>query len=140
MVASFTPEKPVISDEWLKSHLTAPDVRVLDCTYFMAGSPQTGRQLYDAHHIPGSRFFDIDDIADSEIALPHRALAGIEDETLVDRPEALIDRSARGLLRRLGEERGRGEKREKEAERAKHGGIHGTARGACKGAAPHLGF
>ena len=61
MVARFTPEKPIVSADWLLSHLTAPDVRVLDCTYFMPGSPRTGRQAYDAHHIPGARFFDIDD-------------------------------------------------------------------------------
>lgn len=71
MVAHFTPDKPVVSADWLKSHLTAPDVRVLDCTYFMPGSPQTGRQAYDAHHIPGARFFDIDDIADTTVNLPH---------------------------------------------------------------------
>jgi len=71
MVALFTPEKPVVSAEWLRSHLTAPDVRVLDCSYFMPGSPQTGRQIYDAHHIPGARFFDIDDVADTDNSLPH---------------------------------------------------------------------
>lgn len=71
MVARFTPEKPIVSAEWLRSHLNAPDVRVLDCTYFMPGSPQTGRQAYDAHHIPGARFFDIDDVADSDTTLPH---------------------------------------------------------------------
>ncbi|OYW43582.1 MAG: 3-mercaptopyruvate sulfurtransferase [Rhodobacterales bacterium 12-64-8] len=71
MVARFTPEKPIISADWLLSHLTAPDVRVLDCTYFMPGAPRTGRQAYDAHHIPGARFFDIDDVADTDIALPH---------------------------------------------------------------------
>ena len=71
MVARFTPEKPVVSAEWLTSHLTAPDVRVLDCTYFMPGSPKTGRQVYDAHHIPGARFFDIDDVADTDSSLPH---------------------------------------------------------------------
>ena len=71
MVALFTPEKPVVSAEWLRSHLTAPDVRVLDCSYFMPGSPQTGRQIYDAHHIPGARFFDIDDVADTDSSLPH---------------------------------------------------------------------
>jgi thiosulfate/3-mercaptopyruvate sulfurtransferase len=71
MVAPFTPEKPVVSAEWLKSHLNAPDVRVLDCTYFMPGSPKTGKQAYDAHHIPGARHFDIDDIADTTIPLPH---------------------------------------------------------------------
>lgn len=71
MVAPFTPEKPVISATWLKSHLNAPDVRVLDCSWFMPGSPQTGKQAYDNHHIPGARHFDIDDIADTTLDLPH---------------------------------------------------------------------
>ena len=71
MVAHFRPDKPVVSAEWLKSHLSAPDVRVLDCSWFMPDAPRTGRQAYDAHHIPGARFFDIDDIADTTINLPH---------------------------------------------------------------------
>lgn len=71
MVARFTPEEPTVTADWLRSHLTAPDVRVLDCTYFMPGSPQTGRQAYDGRHIPGARFFDIDDVADTDSALPH---------------------------------------------------------------------
>lgn len=71
MVARFSPDKPIVSTAWLKSHLSAPDVRVLDCTYFMPGAPQTGKQAYDAHHIPGARYFDIDDIADTETSLPH---------------------------------------------------------------------
>lgn len=71
MVARLTPDKPIVTADWLKSHLTAPDVRILDCTFFMPGSPRTGRQAYDAHHIPGARFFDIDDIADSDNPLPH---------------------------------------------------------------------
>ena len=36
MVAHFTPEKPIVTAQWLKSHLTAPDVRVLDCTSYHA--------------------------------------------------------------------------------------------------------
>ena len=71
MVARFTPEKPIVSAEWLKSHLTAPDVRTLDCTWFMPGAPHTGRHAYEAHHIPGARYFDIDDIADTDSPLPH---------------------------------------------------------------------
>lgn len=71
MVARFSPEKPIVSADWLLSHLTAPDVRVLDCSWFMPDAPRTGRQVYDAHHIPGSRFFDIDDIADTDSSLPH---------------------------------------------------------------------
>ena len=71
MVAHFTPDKPIVSAEWLVSHLNAPDVRVLDCTYFMPGSPRTGRQVYNPPHIPGARFFDIDDVADTDSTLPH---------------------------------------------------------------------
>lgn len=71
MAAHFTPDKPIVSAEWLRSHLSAPDVRVLDCSWFMPDAPQTGRQIYDAHHIPGARFFDIDDISDTDSSLPH---------------------------------------------------------------------
>lgn len=71
MVAHVTPDKPLVSADWLVSHLTAPDVRVLDCTWFMPDAPRTGRQAYDSNHIPGARFFDIDDVADSDTALPH---------------------------------------------------------------------
>jgi thiosulfate/3-mercaptopyruvate sulfurtransferase len=74
MPARFDAEKPIVSADWLKSHLGAPDVRVLDCTYmttFKPGEAQTGRTAYDSHHIPGARYFDIDDIADTDSALPH---------------------------------------------------------------------
>jgi thiosulfate/3-mercaptopyruvate sulfurtransferase len=71
MASRFTPETPLVSADWLKSHLTAPDVRVLDASYFMPGAERTGRQVYDAHHIPGAQFFDIDEIADTDSPLPH---------------------------------------------------------------------
>jgi thiosulfate/3-mercaptopyruvate sulfurtransferase len=71
MVARFTPDKPIVTADWLKSHLRAPDVRVLDCTSFLPTERRTGRQAYEAHHIPGSRFFDIEDIADTDSPLPH---------------------------------------------------------------------
>lgn len=74
MVARFYAEQPIVDANWLKSHLGAPDVRVLDCTWistFRAGEPQTGKASYDAHHIPGARYFDIDEIADTDSPLPH---------------------------------------------------------------------
>src|ERR1700755_2389640 len=71
MVAPFTPEKPTVTADWLKSHLTAPDVRVLDCTWFLPTESKTGKAEYDAHHIPGARFFDIDDISDTASPHPH---------------------------------------------------------------------
>jgi thiosulfate/3-mercaptopyruvate sulfurtransferase len=71
MVAHFTPDKPIVTAAWLKSHWSAPDVRVLDCTSYLPTEPRTGRQAYDAHHIPGARFFDIEDIADTDSPFPH---------------------------------------------------------------------
>jgi thiosulfate/3-mercaptopyruvate sulfurtransferase len=73
-MAARAAEKPIVSADWLKSHLAAPDVRVLDCTYattFKPGEAQTGKSFYDGAHIPGARYFDIDDIADTDSPLPH---------------------------------------------------------------------
>ncbi|OUS04117.1 3-mercaptopyruvate sulfurtransferase [Rhodobacterales bacterium 52_120_T64] len=61
----------LVSTQWLDDHLDAPDVRILDATYFLPGAERDGRAEYDASHIPGARYFDIDDVADSRSSLPH---------------------------------------------------------------------
>lgn len=61
----------LVSTQWLQDHLSAPDVRVLDATYFMPDDERDARAEYEASHIPGARYFDIDDIADTRSALPH---------------------------------------------------------------------
>ena len=71
MVARFKPESPLVSADWLINHLNAPDVRVLDATWFMPDAGKTGKKAYQAQHIPGARFFDIDDVADTDSTLPH---------------------------------------------------------------------
>lgn len=72
MAARFTQESPLVSAEWLKSHLSAPDVRVIDATWFIPGtSAVSGQQAYAAGHIPGARFFDIEDLSDANSSLPH---------------------------------------------------------------------
>jgi thiosulfate/3-mercaptopyruvate sulfurtransferase len=60
--------KTLVSTDWLAAHLKDPDLRVLDATAFLPG---TGRAEYEAAHIPGARFFDIDDISDARSDLPH---------------------------------------------------------------------
>ncbi|WP_294606360.1 3-mercaptopyruvate sulfurtransferase [Roseovarius sp.] len=65
--------KTVVSTDWLASHLKDPDLRVLDGTMFMAAEGRDAKAEYDAAHIPGARFFDIDDISDSRSELPHMA-------------------------------------------------------------------
>jgi thiosulfate/3-mercaptopyruvate sulfurtransferase len=65
------PSDPLVSTDWLADHLSAPDVRVIDASWFMPGSGRDPRAEYAAAHIPGAVFFDIDDIADTDSGLPH---------------------------------------------------------------------
>lgn len=65
--------RTLVSTDWLAAHLNDPDLRVLDASWYL---PQLGRDAkaeYDAGHIPGARFFDIDEIADQRSDLPHMA-------------------------------------------------------------------
>ncbi len=62
---------PLVSTAWLAEHLGAPDVRVVDATYFLPVEAKVGREVYLEQHIPGAVFFDIDEIADSKSDLPH---------------------------------------------------------------------
>jgi len=61
----------LVSTDWLADHLSAPDVRVVDASWFLPAQNRNPREEYDASHIPGAVFFDIDDIADTESGLPH---------------------------------------------------------------------
>jgi thiosulfate/3-mercaptopyruvate sulfurtransferase len=63
----------LVSTEWLAAHLGAPDVRILDATWHMPGKGRDARAEYRARHIPGARFFDIDEISDQQSELPHMA-------------------------------------------------------------------
>lgn len=64
---------PLVSTDWLERHLGAPDVRVIDASWYLPAEGRDGRAEYDAQHIPGARYFDIDDISDSSSDLPHMA-------------------------------------------------------------------
>ncbi len=63
----------LVSTEWLGQHLNAPDLRILDASWYLPGENRDARAEYEAAHIPGARFFDIDDISDRNSALPHMA-------------------------------------------------------------------
>ena len=65
--------RTLVSTAWLARRLEAPDLRVLDATWHMPGSDRDARAEYEAAHIPGARFFDIDEISDSRSDLPHMA-------------------------------------------------------------------
>lgn len=65
--------KTLVSTQWLARHLKDPDLRVIDASWYLPEAGRDARAEYDAGHIPGARFFDIDDISDSRSELPHMA-------------------------------------------------------------------
>ena len=50
---------PIVSPSALFARLGAPDVRIVDVRWVL-GAPGRGRQAYDAGHIPGAIFLDLD--------------------------------------------------------------------------------
>lgn len=65
--------KTLVSTEWLAAHLNDPDLRVIDASWYMPDMNRDGAAEYRKAHIPGARFFDIDDISDTRSELPHMA-------------------------------------------------------------------
>jgi thiosulfate/3-mercaptopyruvate sulfurtransferase len=65
--------KTLVSTEWLAKHLNDPDLRILDASWYLPQMGRDARAEYEAGHIPGARFFDIDEISDHRSDLPHMA-------------------------------------------------------------------
>ncbi len=65
--------RTLVSTEWLAAHLRDPDLRVLDGSWYLPDAGRDGRAEYDAAHIPGARFFDLEDISDHRSDMPHMA-------------------------------------------------------------------
>jgi len=59
----------LVSTEWLEAHLK--DVRVVDASWYMPDEKREPGREFEAGHIPGAVFFDIDGIADHATDLPH---------------------------------------------------------------------
>jgi thiosulfate/3-mercaptopyruvate sulfurtransferase len=61
----------LVSTQWLADRLSAPDVRVIDASWYLPAMNRDPKPEYDAAHIPGAVFFDIDEISDTSSPLPH---------------------------------------------------------------------
>jgi thiosulfate/3-mercaptopyruvate sulfurtransferase len=66
-----TASDPLVSTSWLAEHLDAPDIRVVDATWYLPNAGRDPRAEYAAAHIPGAVFFGIDDISDETNPYPH---------------------------------------------------------------------
>jgi len=67
----YTNPEALVSTEWLAEHLDAPDVRVVDASWYLPTDERDPAAEYAVQHIPGAVRFDIDEIADTDSPLPH---------------------------------------------------------------------
>ena len=65
--------KTLVSTAWLAAHRSDPDLRVIDASWYLPDAGRDAKAEYKAAHIPGARFFDIDEITDNRSNLPHMA-------------------------------------------------------------------
>ena len=63
--------KTLVSTDWLAAHLKDPDLRIFDASWYLPAQDRDAKTEYATGHIPGARFFDIDDISDARSELPH---------------------------------------------------------------------
>jgi thiosulfate/3-mercaptopyruvate sulfurtransferase len=70
-MSGYAHPESLVDTAWLAKHLSDPDLRLVDATYFLPSQGRNARTEYEAQHIPGAVFFDIDEIADTANPLPH---------------------------------------------------------------------
>ncbi|MGE0224805.1 MAG: 3-mercaptopyruvate sulfurtransferase [Acetobacteraceae bacterium] len=63
--------EPLVSTDWLAGELGKPDLIVFDATKYLPNENRDGKAEFLTAHIPGARYFDIDEVADPDTDLPH---------------------------------------------------------------------
>src|SRR4030081_825677 len=61
----------LVSTDWLAARLDAPDIRLVDGSFYLPAQKRDPKAEFVQQHIPGAVFFDIDEIADTASPLPH---------------------------------------------------------------------
>jgi thiosulfate/3-mercaptopyruvate sulfurtransferase len=62
---------PLVTTQWLAGELGSADLRVIDATIFLPGSGRDARAEFEAEHIAGAVFMDLDEIVDGDDPAPH---------------------------------------------------------------------
>ena len=75
--------KWIVETDWLEDHLSAPDLIVLDASWYMASSERNAFKEYESEHIPGAIYFDIDKVADTDAPLPHTLPSSVKFSSMV---------------------------------------------------------
>lgn len=63
--------KLLVSTDWLSAELGKSDLRVIDATMFLPQHKRDARAEFEAAHIPGAVFLDIEEVSDQASPLPH---------------------------------------------------------------------
>jgi thiosulfate/3-mercaptopyruvate sulfurtransferase len=71
MAKADTASRWLVSTAWLAQRLGDPDVVVVDGSFYLPAMKRDAAAEYLTGHVPGAVRFDIDEIADKTIALPH---------------------------------------------------------------------
>ena len=67
----LSPADILVSTDWLARHMDDSDLRILDGSWHLPTENRDARTEFEAQHIPGAQFFDIDAISDTSSPLPH---------------------------------------------------------------------
>jgi thiosulfate/3-mercaptopyruvate sulfurtransferase len=62
---------PLVTTQWLADEIGKPDLAIFDATKYLPNEDKDGRTEFLKAHIPGARYFDIDEVADPDTDLPH---------------------------------------------------------------------
>ena len=73
---------PLVTPAWLFERLWAPDIVVLDASWYLPAAGRDPEAEYRAAHIPGAIRFDLDAMSDTQSPLPH----------MLPRPEVFASR------------------------------------------------
>ena len=53
----------LVDIDWLLSHLSDPNIKIIDATWHMPSSMKNAKKDFERRHIPNAVYFDIDDVS-----------------------------------------------------------------------------
>lgn len=68
---NYVNPEALVTTDWLAENLDAPNLKIVEATFFLPSMKRDARHEFELGHIPGAVFFDIEEICDSASDLPH---------------------------------------------------------------------